>query len=696
MSRSAIILQDNKHNVLTISHSEEEPFVFGRVTKGYNHACNRFFVVPFLGNYLRVERCDGSSEMVSQNHGCIAKEEDKLYLIDEKHDKENIFYLRVEGWKHKIVMNEKNILAEVKKLGLDSSAASSFRSAGTPNQRDKQLEGKFENEDSIEKMNTNTFKMLSCSITANSPLHSTSNQRNMLSESLSGLDSIKNSPICPTRLGVKRDIINKNGNANANGIGNGNENKNENKNEKKNGNDNNGNASATPPLPITELTGLSLPITNVPVIEASTSASNDILSQSQLQSMASTWASHKDDEKSEPILKYEFDTQYSIGILVLDWIKLQIDPKQYCLVLYQCLESFLKQHTHPYLRIYVFVPRSLVEYFKQWPLSWSTMANFNLRQPRILNWIQCNESTAQQQYVKQCLLFCQQFVHSKNCIRFVLQYMKYNWKCIPNQCKHVWESCLPSGCHLELLFASKFAKQTAKLCTPYVMEMPPSFQLSHKVQHVIGIVPPNHNSSLIDYIDSEQLLLDKLKQCYNDVLLHFYQLCHLPFVIPTVVPILTTTGSITAVSKHEPLPFHLQQLPTYALPLKMDQASGQYNGHWKNALSVYLLPKEKRQPECGQSVYWEDKNYVLVYDRFFKAKFHLLLLPRCTFASISELMGSNSTHIQMIQDMAARGQWICHKYFVLSLFVYLFILLCRYCCIQQSEVATCYKRPRPS
>lgn len=71
------------------------------------------------------------------------------------------------------------------------------------------------------------------------------------------------------------------------------------------------------------------------------------------------------------------------------------------------------------------------------------------------------------------------------------------------------------------------------------------------------------------------------------------------------------------------LHFSLKKLPEYKLPNLSEWP--QFNGHWKNALSVYVKDKDKRDNKLDICIFYEDEQFVIIYDRYYKSKYHLLI-----------------------------------------------------------------------
>mmetsp|Transcript_21676 Transcript_21676/g.34250 ORF Transcript_21676/g.34250 Transcript_21676/m.34250 type:complete len:728 (-) Transcript_21676:21-2204(-) len=195
----------------------------------------------------------------------------------------------------------------------------------------------------------------------------------------------------------------------------------------------------------------------------------------------------------------------------------------------------------------------------------------------------------------------------------------------------------------------------AKVGRAYSVEVPAGCPLQDTeggdtVIHALG---PNLNKSLPDYIPEklpegreppEQLLL----QTYQSVLEEFAKFLHLP----------------------KPLP----QAPQYALPTSgeseeklfpADSAKFRYNappplkggnkGDWKSALLNYI----KNPGENKESIFWKDQEFIAVYDRYPKAKVHILLLPRQR--RIDKPSDLTRGDIPLLNAMLSRASWIVER-----------------------------------
>ena len=78
-------------------------------------------------------------------------------------------------------------------------------------------------------------------------------------------------------------------------------------------------------------------------------------------------------------------------------------------------------------------------------------------------------------------------------------------------------------------------------------------------------------------------------------------------------------------------------------------------GGWANALSPYIINPEGH----ADSVYYYDDDLVVIYDKYPKAKFHLLVMPRKHVNGFEALTVAD---LPMLETMRARAQLIATEY----------------------------------
>ncbi|CAG8478822.1 11063_t:CDS:10 [Ambispora leptoticha] len=76
---------------------------------------------------------------------------------------------------------------------------------------------------------------------------------------------------------------------------------------------------------------------------------------------------------------------------------------------------------------------------------------------------------------------------------------------------------------------------------------------------------------------------------------------------------------------------------------------------WQNALLEYL---EKPEKYSNDEMYHYDDEFVIVWDKFPKAKKHFLVIPRRRINFIDEL---TSDDLQLVQKMKEKGEWVIER-----------------------------------
>lgn len=83
------------------------------------------------------------------------------------------------------------------------------------------------------------------------------------------------------------------------------------------------------------------------------------------------------------------------------------------------------------------------------------------------------------------------------------------------------------------------------------------------------------------------------------------------------------------------------RFPAYQPPV----ASGPVVGHWKSALSRIIADNN------SPWVYWSSSEFICIYDRFPKAKQHLLLLVNDSKLTENKVWRLSQTHLPMLKKM---------------------------------------------
>ena len=210
------------------------------------------------------------------------------------------------------------------------------------------------------------------------------------------------------------------------------------------------------------------------------------------------------------------------------------------------------------------------------------------------------------------------------------------------------------------------------------------------VRYLLQIRPPSLNNNLQDYVSNSESAYRELSLCYDRILKKFYKLTDLEKPINDVFiqkdianwnnkPLIKkeldlslsvdvdgnssrsksdshNSALIDVGNDIDSLHFSLKKLPEYKFPNLAQYPK--FNGHWKNALSVYIQEKSKRDKKWDVCIFYEDEQFVIIYDRYYKSKYHLLIMPRVKIKSVYDLDPYDSSHIELIEGMIARAKWI--------------------------------------
>jgi len=202
------------------------------------------------------------------------------------------------------------------------------------------------------------------------------------------------------------------------------------------------------------------------------------------------------------------------------------------------------------------------------------------------------------------------------------------------------------------------------------------------VRCIIHVRPPSMNPNMTDFEGDAETAYSALREVYSAALEAFYGSTKL--VAPSTDSLIAldvgrwstkqltlshnvedigpgdvmdgaaTSKEANGVMDGDDLHFSLRPVPPYNIPAVCDWP--RFQGFWKNALSVYVeRPRDTKWAPC---IFYEDDQFVIIYDRYFKAKIHLLILPKTKVQSVYDLDPTNGQHIALIEGMIARAKWI--------------------------------------
>ncbi|CAG8738832.1 1284_t:CDS:2, partial [Acaulospora morrowiae] len=77
--------------------------------------------------------------------------------------------------------------------------------------------------------------------------------------------------------------------------------------------------------------------------------------------------------------------------------------------------------------------------------------------------------------------------------------------------------------------------------------------------------------------------------------------------------------------------------------------------HWSNVLSRYCDYPETLSAE---ELYYHDDDFVIIWDKYPKAKKHLLVMPRKKIDGVGEL---KRQHLELVRNLKEKGQWVAER-----------------------------------
>jgi aprataxin len=187
--------------------------------------------------------------------------------------------------------------------------------------------------------------------------------------------------------------------------------------------------------------------------------------------------------------------------------------------------------------------------------------------------------------------------------------------------------------------------KTAKVGLAYPVQLADDSRLREEgVTHVIQTVGPNLSPNrpdcLADVGEAERLLA----ACYDAVLKAYYALTRLP--VPTQRQ--ASSGDREGTDACQPA-YEMEVVPPYAPPT----GGVATTGNWKKALLAYLEPV--RMAAINPNIFYEDARCVVLYDKYPKARFHLLLIPKARIDAVADL---RREHVPELEAIKSRADWV--------------------------------------
>lgn len=157
------------------------------------------------------------------------------------------------------------------------------------------------------------------------------------------------------------------------------------------------------------------------------------------------------------------------------------------------------------------------------------------------------------------------------------------------------------------------------------------FTLSEGIHHVINVVGPNFNPNRPDCLEDKSKGSLLLRQCYDELFSCFFKLTKLP-------PPRQEGGAPQQKGGSHPA----------GSSAPSSSASTSVKGGWGNALYAYVDHPEKQ----GAAVFHFDTETVTIYDKYPKARKHLLIMPRKHIDGIDVLKPGDIPLLEVLKKRA--------------------------------------------
>merc|ERR1712228_361718 len=396
----------------------------------------------------------------------------------------------------------------------------------------------------------------------------------------------------------------------------------------------------------------------------------------------------KEQQKKEDLEQEQkrFDEgRYSLAISVIDCDRYQFETNRVLQIIANVLFQFMRIHRHPKLRIVVIATNKFHKQLYQKLLNEygeneNDAASMSLDLDCDDDEVECYKIFESDQRIiiyhgdyadivclKEIGICCQYFA-----------FWSFDKKKGDRLNKIINKSCND----LSSLSIAKY-KTAKKKCFVYSVHL--NEENDGNIRCVLQIRMPSMNKTMQDYVQNAESAYSELTESYKRILNAFYDLTELTkplkdeFVIKDVsnwnnkslikqeIKSLTQSVSPNTMSinnsddlnkhKSDSLHFSLCQVPIYKCPQTSEWPKNA-GGHWKDALFVYIQDRDKRDIQWNAFIFYEDADFVVIYDKYFKAKFHLMIMPKFKLKSVYDLDPMNASHIEMIEGLLARSKWI--------------------------------------
>jgi diadenosine tetraphosphate (Ap4A) HIT family hydrolase len=343
--------------------------------------------------------------------------------------------------------------------------------------------------------------------------------------------------------------------------------------------------------------------------------------------------------------------QYSIAIPVLGLERDRIDRHTATQVMLDQVHYFLSTHKHPLIRV---VLATCADTTREWDRVCQPLLDQHAERVVVYN----GDITA----LRDAGFVCWYIVNDTN----------WRFKCTSTGVNHrIHAACGDDFLRSRSIALHKSGQEVAKV---YPVQLPlrascPLRSQQH-VRHVLQVVPPNTNANLADAIPDHEKARSLLEQCYRNIFSYFASLTGLPppskhaetyerndeklrELAPLTNPA-TRANPLEQVGRAK-VHYTMTEPPDYSPPSMSDWPD--MTGHWANALKDLMYDHKVREAVK----YWEDDAVVIMYDKFPKARVHLLALPvpraSLNVEAISKLQNT-SNDIAMLKSLVAHGKWV--------------------------------------
>eukprot|EP01083_Nonionella_stella_P217113 779640_1 len=369
----------------------------------------------------------------------------------------------------------------------------------------------------------------------------------------------------------------------------------------------------------------------------------------------------EEDKEKERLIH---DGEYSLALPIIDCNRHKFDPQRTVNIIANALKKFMSIHRHPKLRIIVIATteyRDTLHRALKTQYEMSVSLEDSLEFAEDVNTIKYEAFECDERIILYSGAWDEivQLRDNGLCCQYLTNFTFWNYS---GQKGDKLNKLINSKCDsLSALSIAKYGTAKKK-CHCYLVGINEDnggdLYKTQNIRCVLQTRPPSMNTKSHDYVKNEERAYSDLYDTYYRIMETFYQLTELTkplddsFIAKDVAN-WTNTCHEEDDDDHV-LHFSLQSVPLYRIPNVHEWPK--HDGYWKNALDVYV--QKERDAKYNKCVFYEDDKFVVIYDRYWKAKIHLLIIPRVKVTSVYDLDPMNADHIEMIEGMIARAEWI--------------------------------------